>query len=549
MDNGARVKSQSSEWILKAGKSEGLAYAILIASFLPVTLPNFWANSWRHSLVQLALWMAIFGRRRLAVLMLIPFYLVMPVLVFVSRHYGPPNLGLLIPVRDSLFNEQRSFLEAIPLNYYFLYFFIAVPAGAAWFFARQQRKRTPVAVRIVLLLASMLLMLYWVHRAVFYRQNFLRQVLVERFGSYQPLGLPISLTLAAFDSNGGDAALRERAAFDFDAVHNPTLDNVVFVIGESSRADHWSINGYPRLTTPALEEIPNVFSFSNIISLAPNTALSWPFILTLKKPGDSTFWPRTKSFISAFKEAGYDTCFISFYMDQSYYSKKDALAMIAFDADTVINGCAAHPDRPTDMAMLPAIRRALAAKGPKLVVISTQGSHLGFQRTCPLEYNVFQPSILTEKETPETFVNGYDDTIRMTDDFLASIIVQLRNSRSVLFYISDHGYALYENGSNVHGPAFVKPEYRPACIVWASDSFLDDETRRARFDLGHQHAGAPVTTDYILHSFLDLCGVQTKKLDPAKSLFSSQLIVPKELRVEDFVGDWHNFADVPSVAN
>jgi len=538
-----------------------MAYAVLVVAFLPVTLPNFWTSSWRHSVMQLLLWIAVFGNRRLAVLILIPFYLVMPLLVFVSQHFGPPSLGLLIPVRDSLFNERRAFLEVIPLNYYWLFLFMAIPVGAIWFFTRQQRKRTPGTVRIILLLASMLIVLYWVHRAVYYRQYFFRQVLVERLGSYQPLGLPISLTLAAFNFGGGKEALQERAAFDFNAVRNPTLDNVVFVIGESSRADHWSINGYSRPTTPALDAMSNLISFSNIISLAPNTWLSWPFLLTLKEPGDSAVWPRTKSFISAFKEAGYDTYFISWYMDQGYYARKDQLAMMAFEADTVINGCAARRDRPTDVAMLPAIRSVLAANGPKLIVISTQGSHPGFERTLPLEYDVFQPSVLTEKESPETYINGYDDTIRMTDSFLASIIAQLRGSRSVLFYVSDHGLAVYDNGENTnkesffkakallntHGVAFFKAEYRPACVVWASDSFLDDETRRARFDLGHQHAGAPVTTDYVLHSFLDLCGVQTKKLNPAKSLFNSQLIIPREWRVEDFAGDWHNYADVPNL--
>ena len=545
MNNGAQIQPQSIGWFRKIRDSEYLAYGILLATFLPVTLPNLWATSWRHSLMQLALWIAIFGNRRLAVLMLIPFYLVMPALVFVNQHYSPPSLGLLVPFCDSSFNERRAFLEAIPLNYYWLYLFTAIPVGAAWFFGRQLKKRTPAVVRMTLLLTSVLLMFYWAHRAVFYKHSVFRVVLVERLGSYQPLGLPIFLTFAALDFGGGDRALQERAAFDFDAVRNPTLDNIVFVIGESARADHWSLNGYSRPTTPALEAMPNVLSFSNVISLAPNTVLSWPFLLTLKEPGDSTVWPRTKSFISAFKEAGYDTRFISFYMDQNYYSKNDPRALIAFEADTVINGCAAQRNRPTDVAMLPTIQSVLAAKGPKLVVISTQGSHPGFERTCPLEYNVFRPSILTEKETPETFVNGYDNTIRMTDSLLASIIARLRESRSVLFYISDHGLAVCDNGVNMHEAAFIKPEYRPACIVWASDSFLADATLRTRFDWGRKHVGAPVTTDYVLHSFLDLCDVQTKKLDTTKSLFSSQLIIPKEWKVEDFLGNWHNFADVP----
>jgi glucan phosphoethanolaminetransferase (alkaline phosphatase superfamily) len=41
---------------------------------------------------------------------------------------------------------------------------------------------------------------------------------------------------------------------------------VVFVIGESLRADHLSLNGYPRNTTPLLSKQQNIVSFKNIYS-------------------------------------------------------------------------------------------------------------------------------------------------------------------------------------------------------------------------------------------------------------------------------------------
>jgi glucan phosphoethanolaminetransferase (alkaline phosphatase superfamily) len=295
---------------------------------------------------------------------------------------------------------------------------------------------------------------------------------------------------------------------------------------------------------PLLDSMPSLIDFSNIYSLAPNTELSWPFFLTLKKAGDSERYPTTKSFISAFKEAGYKTYFVSFYIDQNY-SKGDSFAWIAFEADKIIKGLPAGGGRMDDVTMLPAIRRILAEKGPKLVVISTQGSHPGFENTCPLDYDVFQPSVLTQSFSPAGFVNGYDDTVRMTDDFLASIIATLQHSRSVMFYLSDHGTGVCDNGGQAHTHAFFKAEYRPACVAWASDSFLDGTNNAALFEQGKKHAGAPVTSEYVFHSFLDLCGIQTEKLDHTKSLFSPDLMVPQEVMVEDFLGRWHKFSEVP----
>ena len=479
----------------------------------------------------------------------------MPVLVFVCRHFGPPNLDLLGSVKDSLFTtvlsgERQAFFATIPAGYYFLYFLMLVPVGALVFFGRQKRKRSPAGARLILLLISIGIMSSWIYRDVFvHKYSLVRGIVEVRLGEYQPLGLPVSLALTAFDPEGSELALKQRAAFDYRAVRNPALDNVVFVIGESSRADHWSLNGYSRPTTPMLAAVPNLINFSNIFSLAPNTELSWPFFLTLKKAGDSGRYPETKSFISAFKEAGYDTYFISFYIDQNY-SRKDSFAWIVFDADNVLNGLPpSNGQRRDDVSMLPAIRKILSAKGPKLIVISTQGSHPGFEHNCPLDYDVFTPSVLTEEFSPENYVNGYDDTIRMTDSFLASIIGLLHDSRSAMFYLSDHGIAVCDNGGQTHGSAFFKAEYRPSCVAWASDSFLDDAKNAGRFEQGKNHAGAPVTSEYVFHSFLDLCGVQTEKLDHTKSLFSPDMVVPHEIKVEDFLGRWHKFSEVPDNPN
>jgi glucan phosphoethanolaminetransferase (alkaline phosphatase superfamily) len=350
--------------------------------------------------------------------------------------------------------------------------------------------------------------------------------------------------------DGQHQAALERAKFKYDATSVEKIDTVVFVIGESSRADHWHINGYPRPTTPKLEQIPNLISFPKVVSLAPNTDLSWPFIFTPKVVGDSTHWTTKKSFISAFKEAGYNTYFVSFYMDQNS-TRADPLADIAFEADSVVNGLASARKKSTDPAMLPTIHQILAGKSPKLVVISTQGSHTGFEAELPLEYNFFRPSVLDGTRTPETWLNGYDNTIRMTDDFLASIIAQLQaqGGRAVLFYVSDHGLACCDKGEKYLGQAFIKPEYRPACVAWASKVFLDDAGDKTRFDLGWQHVAAPITSDYILHSFLDLCGIQTKFSDPSKSLFNSRLTPPVKWQVEDFQSQWLDYDQVPSSVN
>ena len=293
----------------------------MVAAFLPLTLPNLWAGKWRHSLFQLALWLAVFGCRRWAVLLLIPFYLATPVLVFVCQHYGPPNLDLLASIRgSSSFSEKLAFFDIIPPSYYWLYSLMLVPVFAYLAVRRSPRHWTPATIRWICLLVAAGFLCSWCirsYRARWHGATLFGSVLVQHIGYYQPLGLPISLILAGLDVDGQRQAAVQRAKFKYDAISTERIDTIVFVIGESARADHWHINGYPRSTTPKLEQISGLISFSNVVSLAPNTALSWPFIFTPKVAGDSEHWPTRKSFITAFKEAGYDTYFVSFCMDQN----------------------------------------------------------------------------------------------------------------------------------------------------------------------------------------------------------------------------------------
>jgi glucan phosphoethanolaminetransferase (alkaline phosphatase superfamily) len=528
-------------------QSEWIGSMILVIAFLPLTLPNLWAGKWRHSLFQLALWLAIIGNRRWSVLMMIPFYLATPILIFVTRHYGPADLNLLASLRGCTLSEKTAFFQIIPAGCYWLYSLMLVPILAYMVLPRLSRSRTTAKVRWACLFIALGFVSVWgsqAYRSRLHGGTLFESIVIRHIGSYQPFGLLISSTLAGIDADGEREAARQRAEFTFDASSVEKLDNVVFVIGESSRADHWHLNGYSRATTPKLDQVQNLISFSNVLSLAPNTVLSWPFIFTPKVAGDSTHWPTQKSLITAFKEAGYSTCFVSFYMDQQS-PRRDPLAIIAFEADNVVNGLAGAGRKSTDVAMLPAIRQILAKKGPKLTVVSTQGSHTGFEAELPSEYDFFQPSALNGIRTPEGWRNGYDNTIRMTDDFLAAIIQQLQGSRSVLFYVSDHGLACYDKQEMMLGQAFVKPEYRPACLAWASKEFLDGVEARTRFDTGRQHAGSPITTAHIMDSLLDLCGIQTKIQNRSKSLFSVSLVPPVKWQVEDFQGRWLDYAQVP----
>ena len=202
---------------------EWMAYVLLLITFLPLTIPNWWAGGWRCSLWQLSLWLAFFGNRLWAVLILVPFYLLTPVLVCVATHYGPPNSDFLGVVgfasgdTVSLAAERQAYLKSIPGAFFWLYLLLLVPLLAAWRFRRAARKRTPLKVRVILLLVCGLVLVHWVYRARHLHQTIFHEVVAMRIGSYQPLGLPVSLALTFLDANGARQAIAVRDRFDWKA--------------------------------------------------------------------------------------------------------------------------------------------------------------------------------------------------------------------------------------------------------------------------------------------------------------------------------------------
>ncbi len=71
---------------------------------------------------------------------------------------------------------------------------------------------------------------------------------------------------------GKDAKLPEGA---------PDRELTIMVVGETARADHFSLNGYERITNPLLEQ-EKIINFPNFSSCGTSTAVSVPCMFSIK---------------------------------------------------------------------------------------------------------------------------------------------------------------------------------------------------------------------------------------------------------------------------
>ena len=88
-----------------------------------------------------------------------------------------------------------------------------------------------------------------------------------------------------------------------------------------------------------------------------------------------------------------------------------------------------------------------------------------------------------------------------------------------MFYVSDHGESLGENGLYLHGlPNFIAPETQrhvPA-ILWVSEDFdeIDGEALTQKTDNKYSH-------DNIFHTVLGLMNIETSVYDPKMDILQN----------------------------
>jgi len=271
------------------------------------------------------------------------------------------------------------------------------------------------------------------------------------------------------------------ADYTFNAVPTHSADErevYLLVIGETSRAMNWELVGYERPTNPLLSKQKNILVGKKALSESNTTHKSVPMLLSMVDA--STFDDeiyRSKSLITAFKEAGFSTAFIS---NQRYnHSFIDDFGLES-DTTVFIRELSCTPKCNYDSDLLPILDTVLAKENNKqLIVLHTYGSHFNYRDRYKNDMARFKPDNYREamKSERAKLINAYDNTIVATDYFLASCIQRLDSINNVvggLLYTSDHGEDIYDNGSSRFMHASPLPtiyQLHVPMIGWFSDGY------------------------------------------------------------------------------
>ena len=303
-------------------------------------------------------------------------------------------------------------------------------------------------------------------------------------------------------SGSAEPSFHEVSSFASTPLVSHGADLVVLVVGETARADHFSLNGYHRVTNPRLSARLNLVSYQEMIACGTSTAVSLPCMFSYLTQED--FEVETARYqenvLDTLRKAGVEILWrdnnsgSKHVADRVPYEGRSEWSAEGEDCDLECR----------DIGMLRGLETILGESPvDRLIVLHQMGSHgPAYFKRYPKQFEQFTPAcrdLDLSNCTDEEIINAYDNTILYTDHFLDQVVELLERFQDkyevTMMYVGDHGESLGESGLYLHGmPYAFAPEAqtRVPFLVWgAGQTDLDVDGSRLLADKPHSHDELP----------------------------------------------------------
>jgi lipid A ethanolaminephosphotransferase len=293
---------------------------------------------------------------------------------------------------------------------------------------------------------------------------------------------------------------------------NPKAELLILVVGETARADRFSLNGYHRETNPLLVK-QEVISLSNVSSCGTSTGVSVPCMFSAlpRAEYDKEKALNQENALDVLADNGVEIL----WRDNNSDSKGVATRMKYedFKSPTLNPKCAGEC---RDIGMLSGLDAYIQSRKGKdiLIVLHQMGNHgPEYYRRYPKEFERFKPMCMTGELrdcNQEEIDNSYDNAILYTDYFLSETINFLKkydgDYATAMLYVSDHGESLGEHGFYLHAAPYMiapKEQTHVPAIVWMGKHFdykLDQLMPYKDYPLSHDDVFCTLLVAFELNS-------------------------------------------------
>lgn len=303
----------------------------------------------------------------------------------------------------------------------------------------------------------------------------------------------------------------------------------VLVIGETSRACSWQLYGYERETNPLLSQRDDLLVFDKVLTESNTTIKSVPMILTPISAENHDDIFRYKSLISAFKEAGFVTTFISNQTPIPYFLV-DKLGNEADNVYFIKDSEDKFGVLYDDLALINWTRKELDRGEDKLlVVLHSYGSHYCYYKRYPHKFAYFTPDspIALDIKYRKNLINAYDNTIRYTDLFINQLInlIDEQDEVAAVLYISDHGEEIFDDERKLILHSSPIPSYcqlHVPMLLWLSPEYKQLYPEKIMSGENNRQRNIS-SSQSVFHTMLDMAGIDSPYLKKSYSVLDAEL--------------------------
>lgn len=311
--------------------------------------------------------------------------------------------------------------------------------------------------------------------------------------------------------------------------NGPRKNLTILIVGETSRADDFSLGGYSRETNPRLAQ-DNVVYFPRTTSCGTATAVSVPCMFSNMPRAhyNEQLAHHQEGLLDIAQRAGIQVQWnendggCKGACDRVPHQNMNALNLPGQCIDGECYDEVLFHDLANDIDKL---------NGDGLIVLHTIGSHgPTYYNRYPKEFRKFTPTCDTNEIqscTQEQLVNTYDNTVLYVDYIVDKAIKLLQSKQdkftTSLVYLSDHGESLGENGIYLHGlPYSIAPDTQKhvPMLVWLSDDY------QKRFGVNYdclkkESTQNEYSQDNLFSTMLGILGVETTEYRAADDILKT----------------------------
>ena len=373
-----------------------------------------------------------------------------------------------------------------------------------------------------------LLFVFYVDFAAIFRENrdlkgmISPQNMIASFASYYKKKAPKeNLPLVVY---GEDAVMQKAQATSL-----PKL--MVLVVGETARAENFSLNGYSKNTNPKLSQ-QDILNFSRVSSCGTATAVSVPCMFSgmPRKEYEERLASHREGLLDIAQRAGYQVTWI----DNNSGCKGTCDRVNQFKIPEPLQQKWCKDKECFDDILIDSFKAYLATipqddNRPRLIVLHQMGSHgPAYYKRVPAQFNVFKPTCDTNAIqgcSRDALLNSYDNTLLYTDYVLDSLIETLKNTtkyQTALWYLSDHGESTGESGMYLHGaPYAIAPTQQThiPMLMWFSTVWKNQAKQQVKCLA--QQGRQELSQDNLFPTMLSLLDVKSKVIDPNNDMLAA----------------------------